>query len=222
MTSTTRTAASAEEQQVQAASSEAQAGLDKLKAVAMRHALELAQMKIDAAYEAVEISDDPEAAQRVLNAAAAAQAATTPEGVAAATAQLHPEPAPAPPVASTVPPVPAPAATVSAPSIHRVATYVAPGAPPWRADYDRTAVQPLYEITANHESRISTLERNGVGGGPNFIGASIGFVIGFVLMWILTSIFWDLTNAQTTILSLVSAGVGAILGAFAPHYNRNQ
>ena len=186
-------------------------------------------------------SNDQDAINRVAAAEDQIVSADTKRKVDNAVRQLQqaqqPAPAPTAPTQATQPaPVPAPAPTVPAPApvaaphptgAARFTPPAPPSGEPTNADLMAVlaGIPPVLndhaDLLDNHESRIRNLERNGVGG-FNFLGAIIGAIIGFVLMWVIATIIWDLTGAQQWIISLVSAGVGAVLGTFAPHYNRNQ
>jgi hypothetical protein len=129
--------------------------------------------------------------------------------------------APAPAGTATTPAPATPAAASAAPR-----TYEAPNdAPDWLAAYDRTAVQPLYNTTKDHERRISKLETSGVGGVPGSAWRT-GGIVALITLFILMFIFTMLVGANFTPALFwsvfVAFVVGGIVTAIAAGRNHNQ
>lgn len=137
-----------------------------------------------------------------------------------ANATPAPVAAPAPAGTATTPAPATPAAASAAPR-----TYEAPNdAPDWLAAYDRTAVQPLYDTTKDHERRISKLETSGVGGDQfNWKVAGWTALIAFIAAFVLFGMFVGVAPSKTLVWSaIIAVFIGGVAGALASRYHHNN
>lgn len=149
----------------------------------------------------IEAGDIPAARRAVNEAAATASSASDADSIVVAQEQIR---------AAAAKPTPVPVAAPAAPR-----TYEAPdGAPDWLTAYDRTAVQPLYDTTKDHERRISKLETNGVGGVPTSAW-QIGGIAALIILIIGMVIFMAFVGTNFTSALLWSAFVAFVVGCIA-------
>ena len=89
--------------------------------------------------------------------------------------------------------------------------------PTWLADYDRRAVQPLYDITDDHENRLSDLEARPAGAGFGF-SAPVGFIAGAIaalLAWLVLALLVHVVGTTLVVLIGLAFVAFFLVGGFA-------